>query len=70
MNHLVQTSEEVAVATASAEAKLTPGEDFKARRLEAIKAKAVEIEKVIRFAPTNDLTFMSRHVANVFNITN
>uniref|UniRef100_A0A3P9L8J6 Periphilin-1 C-terminal domain-containing protein n=1 Tax=Oryzias latipes TaxID=8090 RepID=A0A3P9L8J6_ORYLA len=44
-----QTSASVAeseeVAAASAEPKLTPEEDLKARRLEAIKAKAVEIEK-------------------------
>ncbi len=40
---------------ASMEPKLTP-EDFKACRLEAIKAKALEIEKVIRFAARNDLT--------------
>ncbi|XP_024137980.1 periphilin-1 [Oryzias melastigma] len=33
------------VAAASAEPELTPEEDLKARRLEAIKAKAVEIEK-------------------------
>ncbi|XP_059191835.1 periphilin-1-like [Centropristis striata] len=36
------------VAAASMEPKLTPGEDFKARRLEAIKAKALEIEKHYR----------------------
>ncbi len=40
---------------ASMEPKLTP-EDFKACRLEAIKAKALEIEKVIRSAARNDLT--------------
>ncbi|XP_022066306.1 periphilin-1-like [Acanthochromis polyacanthus] len=38
----VAVSEEVAAA--SMEPKLTPEEDFKARRLEAIKAKALEIE--------------------------
>ncbi|XP_067356251.1 periphilin-1-like isoform X2 [Channa argus] len=40
----VVESEEV-VAAASMEPKPTPEEDFKARRLEAIKAKALEIEK-------------------------
>lgn len=42
----VAESEEVAAA--SMEPKLTPEEDFKARRLEAIKAKALEIEKHYR----------------------
>lgn len=41
---------------ASMEPKLTPEEDFKARRLEAIKAKALEITKVVRFAPRNNPT--------------
>lgn len=36
---------------ASMEPKLTSEEDIKARRLEAIKAKALEIEKVVRVAP-------------------
>ncbi|XP_026168007.1 periphilin-1 [Mastacembelus armatus] len=43
----VAESEEV-VATTSVEPKPTPEEDFKARRLEAIKAKAQEIEKNYR----------------------
>ncbi|KAK2842515.1 hypothetical protein Q5P01_012715 [Channa striata] len=43
----VVESEEV-VAAASTEPKPTPEEDFKARRLEAIKAKALEIEKHYR----------------------
>lgn len=42
------------MAAASMEPTLTPEEDFKARRLNAIKAKAVEIEKVFRFVPRND----------------
>ncbi|XP_069018245.1 periphilin-1-like [Embiotoca jacksoni] len=42
----VAESEEVAAA--SMEPKLTPEEGFKARRLEAIKAKALEIEKHYR----------------------
>eukprot|EP00066_Takifugu_rubripes_P016522 XP_011605788.1 PREDICTED: periphilin-1-like isoform X2 [Takifugu rubripes] len=36
------------VAAASMEPTLTPEEDFKARRLKAIRAKAVEIEKLYR----------------------
>lgn len=36
------------------EPTLTPEEDFKARRLKAIKAKAVEIEKVFTFVPRNN----------------
>lgn len=42
------------VVAAGMEPELTPEEDFKARRLNAIKAKALEIEKVIRFAPWNN----------------
>lgn len=44
------------VAAASMEPKLTPEADFKARRSEAIKAKALDIEKVVRFAPRSDPT--------------
>jgi len=36
------------VVAASMEPKLTPEQDFKARRSEAIKAKALEIETVAR----------------------
>lgn len=46
------------VVAPSMEPKLTskPEEDLKARRLEAIKAKAFEIEKVARFAPRKEIT--------------
>lgn len=44
------------VVAASMEPKPTPAEDLKTRRLEAIKAKALEIEKVVRFYPWNDPT--------------
>ncbi|XP_042352448.1 periphilin-1 isoform X2 [Plectropomus leopardus] len=43
---VAETEEEVAAA--SMEPKLTPEDDFKARRSEAIKAKALEIEKHYR----------------------
>lgn len=41
------------MAAASVEPALTPEESFEARRLKAIKAKAVEIEKVFMFVPPN-----------------
>lgn len=48
----VEEVEEVEeMVSASMEPKPTPEEDFKARRLEAIKAKALEVEKVVRFSP-------------------
>lgn len=53
---------------ASMEPKLTPKEDFKARRLEAIKAKGLEIKEVVRFAPQNNPIF-SEFVSNVFVIS-
>lgn len=44
------------VVAASMEPKPTPDKDLKVRRLEAIQAKALEIEKVIRFIPWNNIT--------------
>lgn len=52
---------------ASMEPKLTPKEDFKARRLEAIKAKGLEIKEVVRFAPQNNPIF-SEFVSNLSQI--
>lgn len=47
------------MAAASMEPTLTPEEDFKARRLKAIKAKAVEIEKVFTFVPRNNQVLLN-----------
>lgn len=47
------------MAAASVEPRLTPEEDFKARRLKAIRAKAVEIEKVVTFVPRNSPFLLS-----------
>ena len=57
------------MVAASVEPKPTPEEDFKARRSEAIKAKALEIEKVVRFAPRNDLTSVISLEPVVYAIT-
>lgn len=41
------------------EPTLTPEEGFEARRLRAIKAKAVEIEKVFMFVPRNNQVLLN-----------
>lgn len=47
---VVEKEEEEEEVAASTEPKPTPEEGFKARRSEAIKAKALEIKKVVRSA--------------------
>lgn len=49
---VAETEEEAAAA--SMEPTPTPEEGFQARRLSAIKAKAVEIEKVFTFVPPKE----------------
>lgn len=55
------------MAAASVEPKLTPEEDFKARRVEAIKAKALEIKKVRKICSTKQPGFR-RCVSNAVRL--
>lgn len=57
------------MAATSMEPKLTPKESFKARRSEAIKAKALEIKEVVQFAPRNHPIF-TEFVPNVLHLNN